>query len=560
MLLASLAEMLSIGAVLPFLGALATPEILYEHRAIQPIVNHWGISRPKDLLLPATILFATSIILAATVRILLVWLQAKFCLGIVNELATKAYFRALNQPYSFHISTNSSEIVAAILSKVSGAIGGTLSAVLVIVSSQLILWAVLTVLIVANPLIAISSLLGVGVSYSLIFLLTKKRLAFASTQLSQSSARVIRSLQEGLGGIRDVLLDGTQRIHSGVYGHADAELRKAQASIQIISNSPRFVIESVGMLVIAGIAYALNGRPGGFVPMIPIIGALAVGAQKMLPLAHQSYSCWAQIVGHRDSLKDALDLLDQTVVADTGFLTCSPELAGFQKIYLDRVNFRYDSNSPYVLENIRLAIPKGARIGFIGETGSGKSTLADIIMGLLQPSDGRLMIDNVCISAENCRAWYKCVAHVPQSIFLSDDTIAANIAFGVPASQIDMKRVKSAAKQAQISRTIESSTKQYNTVVGERGVKLSGGQRQRIGIARALYKQADVIIFDEATSALDNETEDSVMRAIDGLANHLTVLIIAHRLTTLKYCSQIVELENGKLKRIGSYPEIVGLA
>jgi ATP-binding cassette subfamily B protein len=212
---------------------------------------------------------------------------------------------------------------------------------------------------------------------------------------------------------------------------------------------------------------------------------------------------------------------------------------------------------PYVLKQINLKIAKGSRVGFMGTTGSGKSTLLDIVMGLLQPTDGSLEIDGKTVSLLNHRAWQAHIAHVPQAIFLADSTIEENIAFGVPKDKIDLQRVRQAAQQAQIAESIESWPKQYQTFVGERGIRLSGGQRQRIGIARALYKKADVIIFDEATSALDNETEQAVMQAIEGLSKDLTLLIIAHRLSTLKNCTQIVELGEGSIKRLGTYQEIV---
>jgi len=234
----------------------------------------------------------------------------------------------------------------------------------------------------------------------------------------------------------------------------------------------------------------------------------------------------------------------------------SKPLSFSRQISIKQLSFRYSPQMPWVLRNLDITITKGSCIGLIGTTGSGKSTLLDIIMGLLQPTEGIISIDDYSIKG-NSRPWQAHIAHVPQTIFLSDSTIEENIAFGVPKSQIDHARVRLAAKKAQISEIIETWPKKYETFVGEQGVRLSGGQRQRIGIARALYKQADVIIFDEATSALDNETEQAVMQSIDDLNADLTIIIIAHRLTTLKNCTHIVELANGCIKRTGTYQEIV---
>jgi ATP-binding cassette subfamily B protein len=287
-----------------------------------------------------------------------------------------------------------------------------------------------------------------------------------------------------------------------------------------------------------------------------VLGALALGAQRLLPVLQQAYASLSSIQGGQVSLRDTLDLLDQPLPDYVGQPVADP-LPFRQQISLNNLSFRYTEQTPWVLENLDLTITKGSRVGFIGVTGSGKSTLLDIVMGLLAPTDGKLEIDGQPIVTGNNRAWQAHIAHVPQAIYLADSTIEENIAFGVPKGKIDQSRVKKAASQAQIAEIIESWPKKYQTYVGERGIRLSGGQRQRIGIARALYKQADVIIFDEATSALDNETEQAVMQAIESLDNDLTVLIIAHRLTTLRNCNQVVELGDGGIKRIGAYEAIV---
>jgi len=277
------------------------------------------------------------------------------------------------------------------------------------------------------------------------------------------------------------------------------------------------------------------------VSAIPVLGALALGAQRLLPALQQAYSAYSAIKGSKSSFEDVLNLLDQPLPEYVG--QPAPEPIPFAKeIKLNNLDFRYTEDSPWVLKNINLSLKKGSRIGFIGVTGSGKSTLLDIIMGLLSPTNGGLSIDQQLIDNQNRRAWRAHIAHVPQNIYLSDGTIEENIAFGIAKELIDHQRVKKAAQQAQIAELIEQWKGGYQTFVGERGVRLSGGQRQRIGIARALYKQADVLIFDEATSALDNKTEQAVMSAIEGLDKKLTILIIAHRLTTLKGCDQIVEI------------------
>lgn len=310
------------------------------------------------------------------------------------------------------------------------------------------------------------------------------------------------------------------------------------------------------MVLIALLAYVLFQQSDGASKAIPVLGALALGAQRLLPVLQQAYGAWTSILGGQASLQDVLELLDQPLPDYANQPPVEPQ-SFQQQIRLNNISFRYSPHSPWVLENINLTIFKGGRVGIIGATGSGKSTLLDIVMGLLQPTNGELKIDDQVITTGNHRAWQAHIAHVPQAIFLADSSIEENIAFGVPKDQIDHERVKLAARQARIADIIETWPQQYKTFVGERGIRLSGGQRQRIGIARALYKRADVIIFDEATSALDNETEQAVMQAIEGLSENLTILIIAHRLTTLKNCTQIVELTSTDGLRVRNYQDIL---
>ena len=420
----------------------------------------------------------------------------------------------------------------------------------------MILTAILITLISFDPLLALSSFGGFGLIYGLIIRITSKTLLTNSQRIAKESTHVIKSLQEGLGGIRDVLIDGSQAAYCQIYRSADHPLRVAQGNNSFISGSPRFALEALGMMLIAGLAYVLARQPDGISKAIPLLGALALGAQRLLPVMQQAYIAYSGIQGSQASFQDALELLNQPL-PDYADQPPPRPLPFFRQINLKELAFRYTQQTPYVLKNLDLTITKGSRIGFIGVTGSGKSTLLDIIMGLLQPTVGSLQIDQEPLNASNNRAWQTHIAHVPQAIYLADSTIEENIAFGIPKSQIDPNRVKQAAEQAQIADIIETWPKKYKTYVGERGIRLSGGQRQRIGIARALYKQASVIIFDEATSALDNETEQAVMQSIEALGNDMTVLIIAHRLTTLRNCTQIVELADGGIKRIGTYAEIV---
>jgi ATP-binding cassette subfamily B protein len=270
----------------------------------------------------------------------------------------------------------------------------------------------------------------------------------------------------------------------------------------------------------------------------------------------QGFVAWATIAGSHAYLSDTVELLEQPLPAESSQPVPQPLLLR-ESIRFDAVRFRYNADGPWVLDGFDLAIRKGERIGFVGSTGSGKSTTLDLLMGLLMPCEGRLLVDEEPITGPRVRMWQRTLAHVPQSIYLADSTLAENIAFGVPREKIDMQRVRIAARQAQLADFIENRPEGYDAFVGERGVRLSGGQRQRVGIARALYKQARVLILDEATSALDNATERSVMDSIDSFDRDLTVLIIAHRLSTVKRCDRIVELAQGRVIAQGRYDQLL---
>jgi ATP-binding cassette, subfamily B, bacterial PglK len=556
MVAASFAEVISIGAVLPFLAVLTNPEQLYDYAFTRAIVNLLNATDPHDLLLPLTIIFSLAALFSGGMRLTLLWAQTRLSHAVGADLSISIYQRTLYQPYAVHVARNSGEVITGVSQKANEVVHLTILPILIILSSSIMLVAILLALFLIEPTIAIVAFSGFGAIYATIIGFSKKRLMRHSQIVAHEQNQVIKALNEGLGGIRDVLIDGTQQAYCKIFRSAELPLRRARANIQIISGSPRFGIEALGMMLIAWIAFFLAGDSDEFANSIPVLGALALGAQRLLPVLQQAYANWALIRGGQASLEDALDLLAQPIPKHAHEPPPKP-IQFLKSITLDKIGFSYSPQSTLVLKGISLTIQKGSRVGFIGTTGSGKSTLLDIVMGLLQPTEGHLKIDDEIVSAVNHRAWQAHIAHVPQAIFLADTTIAENIALGMPVEDIDINRVREAARKALIADTIESLEHQYNTTVGERGVRLSGGQRQRIGIARALYKNADVIVFDEATSALDGETESAVMEAIEEMGQDITILIIAHRLATLKGCNQIIELNDGVIQQVDSYENIV---
>jgi len=556
MIITSFTEIVSIGSVIPFLGVLTMPENVFGHEYAQPWIEFAGITAPEQLLLPVTLLFIAAILMSSFSRILLLWAQTRLAFTVGADISIDIYRRTLYQPYAVHVSRNSSELISGIYGKANQVIGQAVLPMLLIMSSTIGMVSIVITLSLINVSVALISIVGIGAFYMLIVLVTKNKLASNGELISEKQDQVVKALQEGLSGIRDVLIDGTQENYCRIFMDADIPRRRATEINRIITAIPRIVIEAVGVSLIAVIAYFFAMEEDGVSNIIPVLGAMALGAQRLMPISQQIYSSWSLMRGGHAALSDVLALLEQPMPKYVEEENTNPIEFKYD-LNIDSVSFQYVDGGSMILEDIRFCIPKGSSIGFIGETGSGKSTLIDIIMCLLEPTKGDLRVDGEPITEKNRRSWQMHIAHVPQEIYLADSSIAENIAFGVPREKIDLELVRTVARQAHIAETIETWSEQYNTFVGERGHRLSGGQRQRIGIARALYKDANVIVLDEATSALDTDTEKAVMEEISGIEGGITTILIAHRMTTLRQCDQIVQLDRGRVVRIGSYKDIV---
>lgn len=554
-ILCSLAEVVSLGAVVPFISIITQPELLYDSPLMASFIQLLGIKESKDLILPLVIIFIAISIIAGGLRILLIWVGVHIGNSTGADLSVEVFRRTLYQSYTTHIAKNSSEVISATTQKI-GTATGVIMQLVSISTSVMLFGAIVITMFYINFVVTCIAVIIFGIAYFFIALLTKNRVSKNGQLVAKQQDKIIKIVQEGLGGIRDILIDGSQKVYTKSFENSVRAMQQANSVNIFIHGSPRYFMETLGMTLIAALVLIINFQSGDAVSALPILGLLALGAQRSLPLMQMLYGSWTTLISSKAALYDVLELLDQPLPLYVN--SHEPEPLEFKtSIKFENVSFRYDKGQPLVIDNLNLNIPKGSHIGIIGTTGVGKSTTLDLLMGLLEPTKGRILIDDNPADADTQRSWQRNIAHVPQNIFLSDSTIAENIAFGVPLENIDFERVKKAAKQAHISEFIESSPKAYIALVGERGVRLSGGQRQRIGIARALYKQSSILIFDEATSALDNETEQNIMSTINGLSRDITLLIIAHRLTTLKDCSQVIELSENSVKRVGSYEEIV---
>jgi ATP-binding cassette subfamily B protein len=554
MIFSAIAEVFSIGMVIPFLGALINPEKIIHNESIIAIFRLLNINDSGSLVLIFAFAFGAMAIIAGIVRLFLLWSSAKVAFLTGADLSYEMYRKTLYQPYQIQISRNSSEIVNILILQSNEIIYGAVMPVITIISSAIMLMLVLGISLYVNPLLTILCITFFSFLYVGIVLIFRKKLLEDGERVTNEASNLLKNLQESLGGIRDILVDGTQEIYCRIYQQSDLALRCAQGSRVFIGQSPRYLMEAIGMLAIAVAAYGLALVDGGLMAAIPILGALALGAQKLLPILQQIYVSWSSIQGSLGAVEGAVKLLEQPLHYPEALQANYRQPPIFaNQIILKGLWFSYQKDAPWVLKGVDLTILKGERIGFVGKTGGGKSTLVDVLMGLLKPTRGEILIDGMKLSHKNLREWQNHIAHVPQVIYLADCSIAENIAFGVPFELIDYERVRLAARQSQIEEMIEIMPEKYKTKIGERGIFLSGGQRQRLGIARALYKKADVIIFDEATSALDQVTEAAVMETIFSINKNVTILMIAHRITTLKSCSRVFEISNGNLKPVNLF-------
>ena len=554
-LISALAEVMTLGAVFPFIGVITNPDKVFEYPLIGKLIKYLNIESKRDLVLFITCSFAGLALAAGLIRITVLWVTTRLAFASGAELSIESYRRALFQPYKVHIYRNSSEVISAILVKINSTINWVVLPILMSVSAILVLITMVVTLLIINFKISVITIFSFWFMYFIFSTISRKKLAVYSSIISKEQNQITKALQEGFGGIRDVILNGQQLVFCEIYGKSDYPLRRAQGNTRLISITPRYILEAFGLIFVAILAYFLNQNNIGGTFALQTLGIIALSAQRLLPLLQQIYSTRINIMAHENVLTDVIQLLYMEV-PDTDQKKLLNNLVFHKCIKFKNVYFKYVEDGPTILNNVNFIINKGSRVGFIGPTGSGKSTVVDILMGLLRPNNGVVSIDDIELSGKNINDWQSKICHVPQSIFLTDNTISENIAFGIDKELINHKKVKDAAMKAQISDFINNSLDGYDTIVGERGVKLSGGQRQRIGIARALYKDADILVFDEATSALDVSTEKLVMDSITSLNKKLTIIIIAHRITTLQNCDKIIEIDNGEICYQGTYDNI----
>jgi ABC-type multidrug transport system fused ATPase/permease subunit len=552
------AELATIGAVLPFLSLLADPQRFSHVPVLTAAFDAVGATTERSRLVAAAGMFILLALFAAVVRLQLAWSSQNFVFRLGHDFSMEIERRLLLQPYTFHISQNTSTLVAS-LEKVGVLVFNVLQQLMQAATSVVISIFIIAALVYVDPFTALAAAAAFAAVYVFVSAFMRGRLSANSDIIGRAYDERVKIVQESFGGIRDVIIDDSQSIYLDAFRRVDDRYSRAKANTAFIGAAPRFVIEALGMILIAVLAMVISARHGGFPAALPVLGALALGSQRLLPLLQQIYLGWSLSVGHQSLVVQILELLSLPVDEEIAHGKQVTPLRLRENIRVEGVSFSYVTRRAPALRDLTFEIARGQRVALIGKTGSGKSTLADLLMGLISPTEGRITVDGVPLTRENRRNWQRSIAHVPQAIFLADASIARNVAFGVPEDAIDLEQVIEASKKAQLHEFVEELPEGYDTHVGERGIRLSGGQRQRLGIARAIYKQAAVLVLDEATSALDDATEAAVMRALDELGEEgLTIIMIAHRLSSISRVDSVIRLDSGRLAEIGSHAEVVG--
>jgi ABC-type multidrug transport system fused ATPase/permease subunit len=549
-------EIVSLAAVVPFLSVLSSPQTFMQTSTARKFAPLVGVTDAAQAVALVCITFAIITVISAVIRTVTIIGNSKFTLALGADLSRTVFERTLNQPYSSHAKQNSSTVIANVTQNVSAFVNGVLNPSVQLLTSSLTVIGILITLFIVNWWVAMTASIVFGGAYFGIVRMNKSRYARNSSIVVAAQDDIVKALQEGLGAVRNVIIDGNQDFYGSTYSSADRRSRNAQNDSYIRSVTPKYILDAIGMLMICTVAFVLSKGESKLLGAVPVLGALAMGAQRLLPAMQVAFASYSAIAINIHGLDRIVEVLtsEQAAVSPADVIA-----SGVGKsVRFDNVVFQYAPDEPLVLRRISFEIKRGERVGVIGATGSGKSTTMDLLLGLLQPTNGQILIDEEVLVGDKVFAWQKSLSHVPQVIYLADASIAENIAFGLSKDKIDMEQVRKAARLAQIAEHIESLDASYDTFVGERGIRLSGGQRQRIGIARALYKDATVLVFDEATSALDDKTESELMKAIDGLSKDLTVIMIAHRLSTVRRCDKILKLHKGKVVAFDTADIVLG--
>ena len=558
-LVLAMLEMIGVVSILPFLTVLMNPNLIETNFLLNTAFKTssvLGVETKNNFLFLLGVVVFLILITTITFKFLTVYMQLRFTSLLNHKIAKRFVEGYLHQPYSWFLNRHSADLVKNVISEINFVISRGITPMIDLVKQSVIAFAIIITLFFVDPILTIIIGLTFGISYSLIYLVIRKFALGIGQKRLEATKWIFTSITEAFGAIKEIKVTGHEQTYINRFSKPSLVLSRISVLAAVISSLPRFVLEAItfgGMLLVVLYLMMQNGN---FTAALPVIALYTYAGYRLMPTLQQIYASLftLRFVGPAlDALYKELKSLKKSNLDQTDNV-----LLIKKNITLKNINFNYTNSSRTTLKNINFNIPAKTSVGIVGATGSGKTTLVDIILGLLEAQRGLLEVDGKEINNSNSKSWQRSIGYVPQHIFLSDDTVAANIAFGVYNNdQIDYKAVERAAKIAKLHEFVTSELPQkYQTTIGERGIRLSGGQRQRIGIARALYNSPKVLILDEASSALDNDTEKQVMNEIKKLEKDITLIMIAHRLSTLRDCNSIIILDKGEIKEQGTFEEL----
>jgi ATP-binding cassette, subfamily B, bacterial PglK len=562
MLTIALSEVVGVASVMPFIAVLSNPEVISENPWLARTYAMFGFADRNQFLLALGGAFLVMLLGSQALKALGMWAQLRFSFNRSVTWSSRLIAAYLRQPYEWFLNRHSADLATSILSEVDTVITGALVPVMQVLAQALVAVLLLALLLVVDPLLALSVGIVLGGGFAAVSVFFRTRMRRISRERYEANRARYHVVQEAFGGIKDIKLAGLEEVALRRFRHPSNVRARHQIAAGLIGQLPSVAMQSLlfgGMLLV--LMY-LIGVHGSFQEALPIVGLYALAGYRLMPAIQKVFEEITKLRSSEaaiESLANDLGTLERRgAEAARAVRTDIDRVPLRDAITLQAVRYGYPNTERPALDGLSLSIPANHSIGLVGSTGSGKTTLVDVVLGLLSPSSGEMHVDGTRIDPTTVRAWQRSLGYVPQHIFLADDTIAANIAFGLPKREIDLAQVERAARIANLHDFIATDLPDgYETRVGERGVRLSGGQRQRIGIARALYHDPDVLILDEATSALDNLTEHAVMDAVRSLARRKTLIMIAHRLSTVRECDRIYMLEHGQVVASGSYEELL---
>lgn len=555
-------EMVGVASIMPFVLVLSNPAVVESNAYLSWAYTALGFESTQSFMFFLGVAMMLALLTAIGVKAAVSYLLLRFMHMRSYSLSRRLVESYLRQPYDFFLNRHSADLGKSILTEAKQVVSGVVKPLLQLISGAAVSFAIVLLLFIVDPFFAGMVSLVLLMGYGGIYLAARGALNQLGIRRVKANKAQFEAVQECFGGIKEVKVTGLEGPYLKRFEKPAKEFATTQAKAAFLKEVPKYALQAMVYGGAFVVVLYLMGQPGGLQAAVPTLAVFALGAQRLLPALGDLYKNLSLV---RFS-EAALDNIHHDIERlEEGGSLSGKEIKGRQpapmrlehSITLEQLSFTYPGAEQQALKDIDISIPARTTIGFVGASGSGKTTTVDIILGLLKPSSGYLKIDDTIINHKNLRSWQRAIGYVPQYIYLVDDTIAANIAFGLPQDEINYAAVEQAARIANLHDfVVNNMEKGYETQVGERGVRLSGGQRQRIGIARALYQDPEVLILDEATSALDNLTEQAVMEAVHNLGHRKTIIVIAHRLSTVRECDMVFLLEKGHVIGHGSFDEL----